>query len=160
MHKLLSKIWRFLSSNYKWHILWIIHSKFMIGVSAVILNENKKILLLKHRYWKNNSWGLPSGYVQKGETLEEAIQREIKEETNLTITVKKLINLKSGFKLRIECSFIGHCSDSSNMILNSDEVLEADFFAIEHLPMGLLSSHKELIDNVFNNSNTHGDIIR
>ncbi len=59
---------------------------------------------LRHRYWKEGSWGLPSGYANRGETLEQSIAREIFEETGLRAEISELVSMKSGFKLRIEAT--------------------------------------------------------
>lgn len=146
MHKILAKIWSLFKSNYKWHILWLFHNKFMIGVSGVIFNKEGEILLLKHRFWKKNSWGLPSGYIKKREKLEDALMREIEEETKLRVIIDNLFNLNSGFKLRIECSYTGFCENVSTLKINNKEILDAQFFATDKLPPGLLDSHIKLID--------------
>jgi len=56
---------------------------------AVIVNPDNKILLLKRgevkNGWGNNQWSLVGGGVEKGETPEKAVEREIKEETDLDI---------------------------------------------------------------------------
>lgn len=54
-------------------------------VYAVIYKENEKKILMVNN--KDEGWSLPGGLVEKGETLEQAVIREIKEETNLTIEV-------------------------------------------------------------------------
>jgi ADP-ribose pyrophosphatase YjhB (NUDIX family) len=118
----------------------------MIGVSGVIFDKNNNVLLLKHRFWKKDSWGLPSGYTKKREKLEDGIKREIEEETKLKVTIDKLFNLNSGFKLRIECSFIGYCEDTSTLVVNQDEILEAKFYPTNDLPKGLLDTHIKLIE--------------
>lgn len=149
MYEILSKIWNLFQSNTKWHLLWIFHNKFMIGVSGIVFNKDQKILLLKHRFWKKDSWGLPSGYIKKRETLEHGLAREVKEETGLNIKVDRLININSGFKLRIECTFVGQCED---MIIqdkiNEGEILDAKFYSVDELPVGLLETHRKLIYQV------------
>jgi len=145
MFKFLSKIWKFFGANVKWHILWVFHNKFIIGTSAIVFDKDGKVLLLQHRFWKKNSWGLPSGYAQKKERLEDAIQREIKEETNLDVEINRFHHLNSGFKLRIEITYVGQCLDISNLKLNTDEILTANFFPIDELPDGLLATHRNLI---------------
>lgn len=50
-------------------------------ILVAILNEKGQILLLKQNYISKENYTLCSGYVQKGETLEDAVKREVFEET-------------------------------------------------------------------------------
>lgn len=67
----------------------------MIAVKAVILNQEKKVLILKRaKDIKNHpeKYDLPGGKMEKNETLEEALLREIEEETSLTeIKIESII---------------------------------------------------------------------
>ncbi len=61
----------------------------MIGVGAVIENEDGRILLVKHvpekgGFWQGK-WICPGGRLESGETIEEGIKREVREETRLEI---------------------------------------------------------------------------
>jgi mutator protein MutT len=58
------------------------------GVRAIIQNENGEILLLKRAGWDNfgGSWCLPGGKIDFGQKVEDAVKREVKEETNLDCT--------------------------------------------------------------------------
>jgi len=61
----------------------------MIGVGAVIEDSAGRILLVKHRperggYWQGK-WICPGGKIEPGETIQEAIKREVEEETQLNI---------------------------------------------------------------------------
>ncbi|MGX5433025.1 NUDIX hydrolase [Bacillus toyonensis] len=55
-----------------------------------ILIESEKVLLVKQKV-ANRDWSLPGGRVENGETLEEAMIREMKEETGLDVKVKNLL---------------------------------------------------------------------
>ncbi len=143
MIDMLIRIWRRLGVL-QWYVLWIAHHKFIIGVSGVILDDQQRILLLRHRYWKAGSWGLPSGYVEHQEKLEEALCREVWEETQYKIQVQSLIRIVSGYKLRLEASYLGQFI-GGELHLDPKEVMEARFFARDELPEGLLASHREII---------------
>jgi len=56
---------------------------------AVIVNNDNKFLLLKRssepKQWMPNKWGLVGGGIEKGENPQQAVEREIKEETGLEI---------------------------------------------------------------------------
>ena len=58
-----------------------------VGVYAVIVEDNKILLT---RQW--DGYSLIGGGVEKGETIEESIVREVKEETRLTIMPDKIIH--------------------------------------------------------------------
>lgn len=54
-------------------------------VLVTIVNEKQQVLLLKQNYITTDKWTLCSGYLKKGDTLEETVAREVFEETGLTI---------------------------------------------------------------------------
>lgn len=54
-------------------------------VGALIFNENDQLLIVKTHKWHGN-YTIPGGHVELGEKLLEALEREIREETGLTLT--------------------------------------------------------------------------
>lgn len=65
---------------------------FQIRVTAIVIKD-KKLLVVKQDVNKDRSWSLPGGRVERGETLEYAIEREVLEETGLVTRVNKLLYL-------------------------------------------------------------------
>ena len=64
----------------------------MVAVGAVIVDKEGRILLVKHvpersSYWQGK-WICPGGKLEWGETIEEGIAREVKEETGLEINLQ------------------------------------------------------------------------
>ena len=59
---------------------------FQIRVTGILI-EDGKILLVQQRLSENRAWSLPGGRLEQGETLEQGVVREFKEETKLN-TVK------------------------------------------------------------------------
>lgn len=61
-----------------------------IKVVAAIIQKENKILATKRRYGEFiNMWEFPGGKIESGETKEQALVREIKEELNIEINVDK-----------------------------------------------------------------------
>jgi 8-oxo-dGTP diphosphatase len=68
-------------------------TNIMIAVGAVIEDKKGRILLVKHvparrGYWQGK-WICPGGKLEEGETIEEGIKREVKEETDLDIELTR-----------------------------------------------------------------------
>ncbi len=63
------------------------------SVSAVIRNGRGRVLL--GRRADNGQWGLPGGNVEIGESVTEAILREVREETGLAVAVTRLVGVYS-----------------------------------------------------------------
>lgn len=56
------------------------------AVYAIFIKDHQVLLSLrKNTGWRDGSYGLPQGHLEKGETIKEAMQREIREEVGLTI---------------------------------------------------------------------------
>lgn len=62
-------------------------------VGALIFNQEGKILLITSFKWKGK-YSIPGGHIEIGETIEQALKREIKEETNLDIFDIKFLTLQ------------------------------------------------------------------
>ncbi len=63
---------------------------FQIRVTGIVLREGR-VLLVKQKISKSRPWSLPGGRAEAGETLNDAIVREVKEETGLTAAVNRLL---------------------------------------------------------------------
>jgi len=66
----------------------------MAGAGTLLMKNDDSILLI-HRT-DNDTWGIPGGALELGESLEEAAKREMYEETNLEIFDLKLFDIFSG----------------------------------------------------------------
>ena len=66
------------------HAYWRFARAMTLGVRALVIDEEGRIFLVKHSYV--SGWHLPGGGVEAGETLGEALARELREEGNIEIT--------------------------------------------------------------------------
>ena len=62
------------------------------AVGGIVTNDSGEILLVRRaRDPGKGCWGLPGGFVDRGETVEHALAREVKEETQLEVTTSRLL---------------------------------------------------------------------
>lgn len=64
-------------------------------VSVLAFIEQEKRILLVRQGTGNKYWTLPGGLVEAGESLEQAVIREVKEETGLLVSVGRLVGVYS-----------------------------------------------------------------
>lgn len=107
-------------------------------VSAIIFNPDGKILLCKSHKWENK-YVIPGGHIEFGEKMEEALKREILEETGLAIYDIELISLKESIcndKFHEEKHFIFIdyvCKTDSSKVTLNDEAEEYKWVDIEQI---------------------------
>jgi 8-oxo-dGTP diphosphatase len=65
----------------------------IVGVGAVVLDGDRVVLVKRANEPLKGEWSLPGGAVDVGETLEEAIRREVREETGLAVEVGPIVEV-------------------------------------------------------------------
>ncbi|GGK79409.1 HAD-IIA family hydrolase [Haloarcula sebkhae] len=124
------------------------------GVGAVVLNESGEVLLVKRA--DREQWALPTGTVERGEPVEEAISREVQEETGLQITADRLTGVYSHPHQQVfsypsgeTVHFVTNCFscsiDGGTLEADHDEALEVGFFDTDRLPSQILPMHPQWI---------------
>ncbi|MFB6116515.1 MAG: NUDIX domain-containing protein [Candidatus Nanosalina sp.] len=65
------------------------------ATGALIFNEEDEIFLMKSPKWEDQ-WLVPGGKVEKGDSMQETVRKEVKEETGLEVQDVELMNVKDG----------------------------------------------------------------
>ena len=115
---------------------WRVRRPRTLGVRAIVLDPAGRIALVRHTYV--SGWHLPGGGVKKGERVDDAAVREVREETGLDATVEALIGV---FHNRAEHKddhvvlFVARCR-SPDALRGSEglEIAETGWFAPDALP--------------------------
>jgi 8-oxo-dGTP diphosphatase len=146
MKWLVARLWRIIRGPMQWRVLWLAHAKFMAGITGVVRDDAGRVLLLRHRMWpEGRQWGLPTGYARAGEDFGQTVVREVREETGLEVKPGRLVQLTSGYKLRIEVTYEARLVGGGEPTIDSFEILEARWFSPDELPEGMQESHRHLI---------------
>jgi ADP-ribose pyrophosphatase YjhB (NUDIX family) len=146
-----ARAWRALSPGMRRSFLQATHDLFLVGVLGLVFDREGRVLLLEHRYRTPWPWGPPGGYVDHGESLEEALGRELREELALEVEiegppfdVELLVQNRA-----MTVTFIAHPRIADAPLTFSAEILSGRFFASDEMPESIYPYHRALIQRGF-----------
>jgi len=121
------------------------HTRFTVTAGAVIFNDKREVLLLKHRFRAGSGWGLPGGFMEQGEQPIDTLRRELREEMGLEIEDVEFFAARSFRKPKqVEVLFRGRAN--VDVKSRTIEVERAEWFALESLPEGLPRDQRVYIE--------------
>lgn len=153
MKNILAKLWRslHLPKHAQLFFMRLFQNQFLVGVTGVILNDENEILLFKHTY-REHPWSLPGGYMKAGEHPSEAIEREIKEESNLIVSADEALKTRTDREgARLDLCYVGRYIGGE--FIPSHEVSEYGFFPQDSMPL-LRKNQIFLIDEALDQRRT------
>lgn len=101
--------------------------KHTVSVSGLITNQNQETLLVK-TYWRSDTWELPGGGVDEGETLDKALCREIFEETGVHVVLHGVTGVYSNGSV---VSIVFRGKSVGGNVTTSKETKEVAFVKID-----------------------------
>ena len=112
------------------------HTRFTVTAGAVIFNDQKQVLLLKHRFRAGSGWGLPGGFLERGEQPIDCLRRELREEIGLEVENVEVFAARS-FKKPKQVEVLFRARANANVKPLTMEVERAEWFPLDSLPEGL-----------------------
>jgi len=144
-HNLISKIWHRLPVRLRRWSMRLTHTRFTVTAGAIIFNQAGEILILKHRFRAGSGWGLPGGFLERGEQPIDALRRELREELALEIEDVEIFTARSFRKPKqVEVLFRGRAGGPVKP--RTMEVERAEWFSLDALPEGLPRDQRRLIE--------------
>ncbi|MFB0556900.1 MAG: NUDIX hydrolase [Dehalococcoidia bacterium] len=122
-------------------------------VAAVTVKDKKFLLIKRGTAPKKGRWGAPSGFIESGETAEEACLRELKEETGVSGEIVKLIGVASREDKEIygDMLIVRYLVKvKSGKPTAGDEVEDVRFFDIAELPEYYVNLFEDIIEEIQN----------
>jgi ADP-ribose pyrophosphatase len=141
-----------------------------VAVGAVVLKDNRVLLVRRAKPPAQGLWAIPGGSIELGETLQQAAEREILEETGITIQAKKpvytfdLIEKDENNRIRFHYVIVDLMADYiSGKPLPGDDADEVQWVSYGELKnLDASPSTLKVLESVFNisqgNSPAYGSI--
>jgi ADP-ribose pyrophosphatase YjhB (NUDIX family) len=70
---------------------YIVAPRRPVGAVGVVFDEQGRVLLLEHAFRTDYPWGLPGGWVERGEDPRDTVARELGEELGLAVEIRDLV---------------------------------------------------------------------
>lgn len=128
------------------------HAPIMaVAAMGIIYSEETGILLEKRT--DTGEWCTPGGAIEIGETLEEALRREIREETNLEIANPRLWDVRANVHMVYPnqdevyyTDIVYEINEFSGELRHDEESRELAFFALDQLPENIMPTQADYIE--------------
>lgn len=121
------------------------HTRFTVTAGAVIFNDKREVLLLKHRFRAGSGWGLPGGFMEQGEQPIDALRRELREEIGLEVDDVEMFAARS-FRKPKQVEVLFRARANADVKSLTIEVERAEWFALDSLPEGLPRDQRVYIE--------------
>ncbi len=124
-----------------------------VGCGAFIINDKGELLLqLRNKAPEKEYWSIPGGRVELFETFEEAVKREVKEETGVEVEVISLLGIcdhiiKNEERHWVSPSYLCKIIEGEPQILEPTKHLDIKWFSLDKLPEKITITTKDAIRN-------------
>jgi 8-oxo-dGTP diphosphatase len=141
---LLGSIFRHLPGSVRRRVVRLGQKRFTVTAGAFVFDDEGRLLLLEHEFRADSRWGLPGGFLGKGEHPAEALERELREEVSLDVTDVELYFARTLKKPRqVELYFA--CRAASVPTPSSFEIRKAQWYDTNDLPDELSKDQRNII---------------
>ena len=111
----------------------IIYSDPKVAVAAIIPMDGGIVLIKRAIEPRIGKWSFPSGYVDRGEKLERALEREVLEECGLAVSVDWLVGVYSEIGQAVVL-VVYHADAVDGVLIAGDETSDARVFVVDAMP--------------------------
>jgi 8-oxo-dGTP diphosphatase len=132
--RVFGKVWKTMPKRARHWVTRLSQASFTVSAAAVVTNEAGEVLLLNHLLRPASGWGLPGGFINAGEQPDDAVRREIREETGLELRNIRLVRVRT-LRRHIEIIFAAQAAGEPRVM--SREIIELGWFAVDKMPPDL-----------------------
>jgi ADP-ribose pyrophosphatase YjhB (NUDIX family) len=136
-------LWKLIPAQLRRWVTRRFHTTFTISAAGIITDGEGKVLLLNHILRSTVSgWGVPGGFISLGEQPDDALRREIDEETGLQLADVQLFRCRTLYR---HVEVIMTARGIGEARVKSPEISDLGWFPIDGLPAEMCASEKDLI---------------
>lgn len=133
------------------HSIGIMKRNVKKSVIGIVFNHQKdQVLLVKRR--DVPVWVLPGGGIDPRETPQEAVIREVFEETGLSVTVHRHVGTYTPINRLANLTYLYECRIETGCLTTGTETCDLAFFHLTHLPSPFFFLHRDWLNDAMTHS--------
>ena len=123
------------------------HKGPRLTVDSIFVRDGE--VLLVRRKWPPPGWALPGGFVDRGETVEQAVCRETLEETGLVVTKLRQLHVYSDPRRDPRHHTVGVMFEveTTGTPVAGDDAADCAFFPLDALPPDIAFDHRQVLED-------------
>jgi 8-oxo-dGTP diphosphatase len=156
---MLGALWRHAPKSLRRGAIRLTQARFMVTAGAVVSDAEGRVLLLHHRFRAGSGWGIPGGFIEKGEQPEDAIRRELREEVGLELESARVAFART-LKRPTQVEIIFRCRARAGGVApapQSMEIKSVAWFKPDELPPELSRDQCRLIERALKDGAARAD---
>lgn len=143
-------LWDRMPQGARRQVLFLTNDLFLVGVVGIVSDRDHRVLLLEHRFRTPWRWGLPGGFISRGEALWEGLERELSEEIGLSGA--KVDHTLFDTEVRTERGYVSVALTATlenppeQIVARAKtEIVGGGFYAKHEIPNGTYPYHRDLL---------------
>lgn len=107
----LGRLWRLVPGRVRRFGVRLLEPTYTLTAGVVVVDVSGRVLLARHVFRVGSGWGIPGGFVERGEQPEDAARRELREELGLEVEDLRLAFVRTLRRARqVETIFVGRAA--------------------------------------------------
>jgi ADP-ribose pyrophosphatase YjhB (NUDIX family) len=144
--KILGMLWRGAPKSARRWGVWLAEPGFMVTVSAVVIDDGGRVMLLNHEFRAGSGWGIPGGFIEAGEQPLDALRREMREEVGVELDTVELLSVCTlKHTQQVEIHYRCRLRERETATPQSIEINRVGWFDADALPPELSADQRRII---------------